>query len=902
MDKFYKEFYASRLDEWKNKYIKLLELRKLVKLIVKDIEKHGGKIERKNGRFSILEDSRNSIQLDRRSVGLSALDDKENLFNKNAPIFETPVMYDIENTFNEIEDLTYSDDIKIFLYFLNIEIYNVYVFYLSQEKEIYTRTNEHLYKRKNLEKMEENEVLEELKDLTDIAYLTYSFYLYADLNIEAIHQILKYFDEHFMEVNGNISLNKLYFNKYLTQNESDLKYILSFKTVIESTALLESYRKELIQLYPNNNEIKTQAKELNDVLVYLISKNTDRVNEEIYEVYINSNKKGGVIKQKKNVDVDIQNSFFIDIHKADDYLKRLEELQYDRKMRIKMTIKNKINIIILFLYIFLNSLYFIIPYSTIYFNYKNTEANNDGNGKNNEFNHFEFLGIILSSTHIGILISRFIYSYFSKFKNAYIFYCICFLLSFIFIISSSFIKLEKHSDDTLLYIHTLLFILSRFFLGLSNERIITRKYLILFIPESQMRYFSMLFLLTSYIGLIAGAILIFFVDKFPKVLNNELRELLIYIIGLAISFIHLILILILFTEPNNEEGDMLTQILGIQEVMYDNPDEGLLKDDKSQGKQKEKGPSINDQSKDFSDDLTFQENNKEMKIDNNIDDEEKNEKEKEKVLSKDQLEGLNSIEKDIILMNQKNNFDDVNLVGNEIERIKKNQINNNRSFRKSFLAFIITLFLSNMINEYILIKTPFILEKATGIDLDNKNKKWIVATTFILLLLSSFPLIVFCRIIKKFDIGRRYLLVIYFLIFIILVVTGVYKFKITDDDKQKPLLAIIFVTYLLNNCLEGITHLLIEKIIPSFAKFCGKNMKYLFSYFIHIGKAFGGIAFFFFYLFLYKNEKKDEKYFNIDNIESIFFITITFIFFIISLICYSSLRVRAFAKLRYYDD
>ena len=253
MDKFYKEFYASRLDDWKNKYIKLLELRKLVKLIVKDIEKHGGKIERNNGRISILEDSRTSVQLDRRSVGLTALEDKENLFNKNTPIFESPIMFEIENTFKEIENLSYSDDIKIFLYFLQIEVHNVYVFYLSKEKEIYTKTNEHLYKRKNLKKMGENEVLEELDDLTEIAYLTYSFYLYADLNMEAVRQILIYFDEHFISVNDNTSLKKLYFNKYLSQNESDLKYILSFKIVIESTALLESYGKELIKLYPDNS-------------------------------------------------------------------------------------------------------------------------------------------------------------------------------------------------------------------------------------------------------------------------------------------------------------------------------------------------------------------------------------------------------------------------------------------------------------------------------------------------------------------------------------------------------------------------------------------------------------------------------------------------------------------------
>ena len=903
MDKFYKEFYASRLEEWKNKYIKLLELRKLVKLIVNDIEKHGGKIERKNGRFSIIEDTRTSIQLDRHSVGLSVLEDKENLFNKNAPIFETPVMYEIENTFKEIEDLAYSDDTKIFLYFLNIEIHNVYVFYLSKEKEIFTRTNDHLYKKKNLEKMVEEEVFEELNDLTDIAYLTYSFYLYADLNIEALRQILKYFDEHFMSVNNNISLNKLYFNKYLSQNESDLKYILSFKIVVESTALLESYRKELIKLYPNNDKIKSQGKELNDVLVYLISKNTDRVNDEIYEVYIHANKAGGLIKQKKNVDIDIQNSFFIDIHKADDYLKNLEELQYDKKMKIKITCKNKINIFILIFYIFLNSIYYIIPYSSIYFNYKN--ISNENKQETEEVNnHFEFLGIILSSTHIGILISRFIYSCFSKFKNAYIFYCFCFLFSFIFIILSCFIDFEKNSS--LIYLHTTLFSLSRFFLGLSNERIITRKYLILFIPESKMRYFSILFLLTSYLGLIIGAILIFFIDNIPKIIQNEVNEFLLYIIGFAAAFIILLIILFLFTEPNkDDEGNMLTQILNISEVT-DDVEEDLLSDKKKEEKiyLNGKPESINDQSKD-SGYLVLQENNLEINLEKELYDEKKKENENEndsiknedKVISKKELQGLNSIEKDIILMNQTNNFDDVNLVGNELERIKKVQINKNNSFIKSFLAFIITLFLCNMINEYILIKAPFLLEKITHEDIE--DNKWIVATTFILLLLFSFPLIVFCRIIKKFDIERRLLLVIYIIILLILFGLGIYKY--INPGQQKPLLLIIFIIYLLNNSLEGITHLLIEKIIPSFVKFCGIHMKYLFSYSIHIGKAFGGIIFFFIYFFLYKKENTNGKLLCLDNIESLFFISITFIFFIVSFICYRSLRVRAFAKLRYSE-
>ena len=882
MDKFYKEFYASRLEDWKNKYIKLLELRKLVKLIVKDIEKHGGKIERNNGRSSLLEDSRPSLQLDRRSVGLSALEDKENLFNKNTPIFQSTVMFEIENTFKEIDDFAYSDDIKIFLYFLQIEIHNVYVFYLSKEKEIYTKTNEHLYKRKNIDNMGKDEVLQELNDLTEIAYLTYSFYLYADLNIEAVHQILKYFDEHFMSLNDNTSLNKLYFNKYLSQNESDLKYILSFKIVIESTALLESYRKELMTLYPNDADIKEQAKELNDVLVYLISKNTDRVNDDIYEIYVNSGKNGGVFKQKRNVDIDIQNSFYIDIHKADDYLKRLEELQYDKKMKIKMTTKNKINIIILFFYIFFNSIYYIIPYSSLYLNYNNIKDDK----------HFENLGIILSLTHIGILVSRLIYSCFSKFKRAYIFYCICFFFSFLFIIGASFIKFDGNSHN--LYIHTALFSISRFLLGLSNERIITRKYLILFIPESKMKNFSIIFLITNYNGLILGVLLYYVSDIFPDLHIDVKKEFLLYALGGVISLIHLIIILILFTEPNkDDEANMLTQqILSISQVTDDFKEEiSKIKKEKTEERYEVNGSlkSINDQSRNFSDDLTFQENNKIIKIDNKEFDDESIKNIDKKVVSQEELEGLNSIEKDIILMNQKNNFDDVNLLGNELERIKRNQINNNKVFRKSFIVFIITLFLCNMINEYILIKTPFILEKT----LDKGIKEWIITSLFF-----SFPFIVFFRIIKKFDIERRLLLIIYILVLFILVGVGLYIYL--DPDKKGPLLAIIFITYLLNNCLEGITHLLIEKIIPSFAKFCGTNMKYLFSYSIHIGKAFGGINFFFIYFFFLNNKDKNNKFF--DNFESIFFIGITTIFFIISFICYSSLRVRAFTKLRYYQD
>ena len=137
-------------------------------------------------------------------------------------------------------------------------------------------------------------------------------------------------------------------------------------------------------------------------------------------------------------------------------------------------------------------------------------------------------------------------------------------------------------------------------------------------------------------------------------------------------------------------------------------------------------------------------------------------------------------------------------------------------------------------------------------------------------------------------------MIFYILVFIILV--SIFLFNHFEKSDKKYFLSVIFVVYLINNFLEGITHLLIEKIIPSFVKFCGKNMKSLFSHSIHFGKALGDFSFFLFYFFLDNTDNKLGK------IEAVFFMSLTFIFFIISIACYKSLRVRAFAKLRYFEN
>ena len=181
MQKFSKEFYASRIEDWIKKYVKLKELCQLIKTIKKDIEKNGGQIILMGQRapsINIDDSQRNTISspLDRHSIGLQALEDSEGLFNKDDKIFQSPIMYEINELFGELKDLEYGDDMKIFLYFLTVEIHNVYVFYLSIEKNIFTRVNEHSNTRKKYKTMTEQELLNELIDLTDITYLLYSFF------------------------------------------------------------------------------------------------------------------------------------------------------------------------------------------------------------------------------------------------------------------------------------------------------------------------------------------------------------------------------------------------------------------------------------------------------------------------------------------------------------------------------------------------------------------------------------------------------------------------------------------------------------------------------------------------------------------------------------------------------
>lgn len=110
-------------------------------------------------------------------------------------------------------------------------------------------------------------------------------------------------------------------------------------------------------------------------------------------------------------------------------------------------------------------------------------------------------------------------------------------------------------------------------------------------------------------------------------------------------------------------------------------------------------------------------------------------------MSAEEIKGLNSIEKELINMNSKNNFDDVNLMPNELERIRTNQFKNNRNYLCAFFVFITIQFLTNSLNEFIILSAPlcFISHKSeteTEIIISEKDVIIIIMVLQIFLFLS----------------------------------------------------------------------------------------------------------------------------------------------------------------------
>ena len=274
------------------------------------------------------------------------------------------------------------------------------------------------------------------------------------------------------------------------------------------------------------------------------------------------------------------------------------------------------------------------------------------------------------------------------------------------------------------------------------------------------------------------------------------------------------------------------------------------------------------------------------------------------------MKGLNSLEKELIDMNAKNNFDDVNLLPNELERIRNTQFKSNRSYLCSFFVFITILLLTNSLNEFILISIP-----SCFISINNNNNKLViyefdVIIIIMILQILSFPFIIFFRMFITFNVERRLLLYFYAtlvgstIIFLVCKIIFYQDLDINEEnmyDKKNMLYrsGIVFL-FILSSLIEGTTNLLSNKIIPSFVKICHINNRYLISYSTVFGKILGGLIFCVLCLMDDKNTIFEDT--NIFAFNIWIFSCLTIILFLFFIFSYKKLRVRAISKLFYIND
>ena len=274
----------------------------------------------------------------------------------------------------------------------------------------------------------------------------------------------------------------------------------------------------------------------------------------------------------------------------------------------------------------------------------------------------------------------------------------------------------------------------------------------------------------------------------------------------------------------------------------------------------------------------------------------------EKLLSSEEIKGLNSIEKAIISINNKNNFNDTNLFPKELDRIKQNQFKNNKRFVKTIVVFILYLNISNIINEFIFLLVQINVKIGDNNIIisnkyDNDDIKKILFFVLLMQLIEFFFLIILIKS-SITNIKKKLLLILN--LFLLLSISGMF-ISLIKNLKNIYVIIIIsfFLIYSVNNLLIGFTSLFCDRIVPSFIKFCFFNVKYLISYISTLGKLLGGISFCLMMYLMEKNNNDLKKYLIIF---AIIFDSLSLLSFFVLCANYKSLRMRALSKLKTIQD
>lgn len=455
--------------------------------------------------------------------------------DSDSNLSSTKKMSSYEKTDDEVKknhSFKYKDNPEIetivddFLTELEHEIKKFFSYYQLLEKKMYKEVNKNLSQEVIFDEYSITQFYKETISLHDLCDQLKEICNFVNINVTAVRKILKKFDKVFNIKKDPVSI--FYFGKILEDSNSPLRYILSFKCIDDSSALIEKIISDLefsLNKKLENDELKKEDfdKFLEEPLLHkdlnldeLRSEEKSLVKKKLF------NKINEVKAKLEEVDsandmirtsvemwtLVVQNNLrMINSNYAE--FKRFKNEKEMKNYNNEILIKNLtsqvkkdhekphhivFNILFCLLHTCLNSMN-----STIVFATNSSYIASIGS---NSF----MTGIVIGATHFAAIGFTFIYSSWTNngYKAPLIFSCIVYIFGNLFYCYSGVFQ------------SLLPMTIGRFLMGVGSARVVNRRYLIDHVEENHLLYYSMMYVVMTSLGHVLGPLCSVFFLFLPR--------------------------------------------------------------------------------------------------------------------------------------------------------------------------------------------------------------------------------------------------------------------------------------------------------------------------------------------------------------------------------------------------
>lgn len=788
------------------------------------------------------------------------------LINKSMKVIQTIAENNkIElNSLEKLEDpIDISSILQIKSEFMNEvdkEIKKFYYSYAKYEKKIYKEINKHTYSQTNYSQLSLFEINNEVKSLILISELVINVEKFVILNFMTIKNVLTIFDQSFSFLFGNIYNG--FIKDILNGNNSNLKYIIHLKIIDEASALLsyfsESIQFSYCQIYKNEvylNSLYDNKEKISDIERNILDdewKNKEKlkiitvqeyssiydclllnikyINEESQNirVYIDINDwtynslEDTLNKQNINDNIikyetmshlipmkneDILNVSQVFNKESKESKDKSNNKKYDSSEKEYLSIRNKLNIYLIFINLILGVLseYSIICDIGLYLSEISSNLNIP-------IKKFALLSLI---SPIAYLFGTFLFSISSKLRT--ISYKTSLILSFFFFSIGNFLFIFKSS---LTFI-----IISRILIGMGNSKISSKNYILEHIPIKCQMYYLKIIQIITFISL-SSIFLIASINHYLTSLDlsiefkifikeltvsNKEYEIFICCFLLFLSFLFLILTCFLFSNPNN----INFQVYNYNTKISSSSLPGI-------------SPTY------ISNEISYNTINKSR-------------------LSDDDLIMISNIDNELNKINKESNFSDTNNIRKSIQTYA---LSKNKVFQKRFFSILILISFSKILFETCISLLPMSIMKLSY----SVNHIFKFNNSTYLDVLSLFMLFIFILVvifgIKSFYgkvVYNEKVIIKYSLLFILLtsligIVNHIFLIKFNI------FFFLVMIIFTFSIILEGALLNLLIKIVPDFGNIFCVDKKYTIVLINSISRIISGFVIYFSYAIIDNNE------------------------------------------------